>query len=889
MSRYGATMGFGSLRDVKDDSMRLCCSRKDEADSLQPGLENGAAKGPSTGSDVEKFGLYQMAMFAFISIPLMLSAGFTLAYIFTAGEVKYRCLVPECEHAGNATFDDSLWINASAPKTKNGAISGCTRYTVRDDRWDTCTEASFTNVTRDCDSWIYDPDERTILNEWGFTCDANRWKLTLVGTIQNTGQFVGLMFAGYISDSSTSQTLDKKARRIARYREEFRIAARQKCALPRTTGDGTSAYGRRTFLTLSTFLSGVSGLIHSFSVNYWMFLAFEFLDATMAAGIYSAGFILVFAGGAARRRSERILDAMLFTPRLECKYATRVTQIFSRMETVGVKNRVFGSTIICCMFAMGEIFLGLIASWLRSWRTLLRVIYGPGLLAILLPLFIPESVRWLLSKGKHDEVEKIYRKIARMNGLQVTDEAINSFKELSVPKDETKSELVISDERKPIVQVLHSSVILIRLLVCSFCWLTNTFVYYGLSLNSVAFAGDKYINFVLVAVVEIPAYCLAWVLTDRIGRKPTLSGAFLLSGAFCLAIQFVPTGKGIRKKKRRFLRQGWILVSWSRPCCSRNYVGYNGPLCQGARDPGDLSPLCSAGAWSYGPLLLYMAGKLCITMAFGTVYVYTAELFPTTLRHSLLGICSMTGRVGSILSPQTPLLAQIMPSLPLILFGSMGMIAGVLSLIFPETLGTKLPDTVWEAERIGKSNGSRKILGLTTPSRQSSSFTNGGGPEMHPVTPEIRGWPSRDSTKIHGGAQLMGRRGMAKSRRARRNNERDARSQILSVGDLNKHGIFLPVTVYPPPPPLRPSSFVLLPAFIHARARKRRIIISSSKVLVFPRYLEIFRNLLDVHARAIREVLSGNRSDFRWSVVFTIFVYLHHALSVARIAILARC
>lgn len=100
-----------------------------------------------------------------------------------------------------------------------------------------------------------------------------------------------------------------------------------------------------------------------------------------------------------------------------------------------------------------------------------------------------------------------------------------------------------SDNRKPIVQVLHSSVILIRLLVCSFCWLTNTFVYYGLSLNSVAFAGDKYINFVLVAVVEIPGYCLTWLLTDYIGRKLTLSGSFLLSGVFCLAIQFIPTGR----------------------------------------------------------------------------------------------------------------------------------------------------------------------------------------------------------------------------------------------------------------------------------------------------------------------------------------------------------
>lgn len=588
MTDVGLERSVLSLRDVKDDNMRLCCSKKDEADPLRSRQENGSTKNPSTRNDVEKFGFYQIVTFALISIPLMLSAGFTLSYIFTAGEIKYRCLVPECEDSGNTTFEPS-WINASAPKIDE-VISGCTRYVVRDDRPGACTTASFTNVTRDCDSWIYDPDERTILNEWGFTCDANRWKLTLVGTIQNTGQFVGLMFAGYISDR----------------------------------------YGRRTFLTLATTLSGISGLIHSFSVNYWMFLAFEFLDATMAAGIYSAGFIL-------------------------------------GMETAGMKNRVFASTIICCMFAVGEILLGLIASWLRSWRTLLRVVYGPGLLAVFLPLLIPESVRWLLSKGKQEEVDKIYHKMARMNGLQVTDEALNTFKKLSTAKEEDKSELVMSDERKPIVQVLHSSVILIRLLICSFCWLTNTFVYYGLSLNSVAFAGDKYINFVLVAVVEIPAYCLAWVLTDHIGRKPTLSGSFLLSGAFCLAIQFIP-----------------------------------------------------AGAWSFGPLLLYMAGKLCITMAFATVYVYTAELFPTTLRHSLLGICSMTGRVGSILSPQTPLLAQIMPSLPLILFGSMGMIAGGLSLIFPETLGTKLPDTVWEAERIGKSNATREILDPTTPSQGRS-------------------------------------------------------------------------------------------------------------------------------------------------------------------------
>jgi len=42
-----------------------------------------------------------------------------------------------------------------------------------------------------------------------------------------------------------------------------------------------------------------------------------------------------------------------------------------------------------------------------------------------------------VSKNKHDEVEKIFHKMIRMNGLQVTDEALNKFKELSVTKDET--------------------------------------------------------------------------------------------------------------------------------------------------------------------------------------------------------------------------------------------------------------------------------------------------------------------------------------------------------------------------------------------------------------------------------------------------------------------
>lgn len=102
-----------------------------------------------------------------------------------------------------------------------------------------------------------------------------------------------------------------------------------------------------------------------------------------------------------------------------------------------------------------------------------------------------------------------------------------------------------NDNNKPkdearLAQIFKSPKILIRLLICSFCWLTNTFVYYGLSLNSTEFAGNKYVNFILVSAIEIPGNILVLPLLNRLGRKPTLCGAFLFSGIFCLIIQFFP-------------------------------------------------------------------------------------------------------------------------------------------------------------------------------------------------------------------------------------------------------------------------------------------------------------------------------------------------------------
>ncbi|XP_078086930.1 organic cation/carnitine transporter 2-like isoform X2 [Mustelus asterias] len=77
-----------------------------------------------------------------------------------------------------------------------------------------------------------------------------------------------------------------------------------------------------------------------------------------------------------------------------------------------------------------------------------------------------------------------------------------------------------------------------------------------------------------------------------------------------------------------------------------------------------------------------------------SVYVYTAELYPTVVRNMGVGMSSMSGRFGAIISPYIFYIGFHDAFLPFILMGSFTVLAAILVLFLPETLHIPLPETI---------------------------------------------------------------------------------------------------------------------------------------------------------------------------------------------------
>ena len=223
-----------------------------------------------------------------------------------------------------------------------------------------------------------------------------------------------------------------------------------------------------------------------------------------------------------------------------------------------------------------------------GWRMAFLIGALPALYVCLIRLHMPESVRYLLTRGRVDEARQI---------------VLSLEKQLHVPS------ALFTGETEPVPVVAKASFrelwkkpFMSRTIMLWLVWFGINFSYYGIFmwLPSLGFQQGftvvKTFEYVLImTLAQLPGYyCAAW-LVDKIGRKYTLSAFLLFSGVASYFFGHASTAA--------------TLMMW-----------------------GSVMSFFNLGAW-------------------GVLYTYTPEQYPTAIRALGSGWAAGFGRFGGMAAP----------------------------------------------------------------------------------------------------------------------------------------------------------------------------------------------------------------------------------------------
>ncbi|EEC15303.1 organic cation/carnitine transporter, putative [Ixodes scapularis] len=328
------------------------------------------------------------------------------------------------------------------------------------------------------------------------------------------------------------------------------------------------------------------------------------------------------------------------------------TSFVLAIELIGPSHRLLSMLIYQMAFPLGECFLAISAYYLRTWRTLEIALSIPVFLLLPYYWLLPESFAWCLYNSKHAQALDIINKAARWNGKppvpDMVGTAILPIPHISSGTMHPLTYFTSSTQKsgrgnltRPVPNHLTAPAL-------TLCRLVNAMVYYGLSLSAEDLAGSTYKNFIFLALIEFPGVILSVLALRFFGRRYVLSFYLIVAGIFCAIVPVVPDNIQ------------WLTTT------------------------------------------LVIIGKCNISASFAVIYLYSAEVFPTSHRNTGIGIGSMSARLGTIAAPFVASdLGRLHPIMPMIVFGSMSLLAGVLTLTLPETRGQRLPQTIEEAESLG--------------------------------------------------------------------------------------------------------------------------------------------------------------------------------------------
>ncbi|XP_075144925.1 organic cation transporter protein isoform X2 [Haematobia irritans] len=340
---------------------------------------------------------------------------------------------------------------------------------------------------------------------------------------------------------------------------------------------------------------------------------------------------------------------MYMTLRVIIGYASMTVTVVSFVlvvELVSGKWRVIVGILNILPVAVTYVITAGISYFIRDWRTLQLTITLPWFVILSIWYCVPESPRWLLAKGRLDELYGIVERAARLNGITLPANYRKALEAVVPPSSHNKTKTSINgtnceeatssvnnenvnktevDANASPLVVVFSKAYLRTTCLTLIVWLTLIIIYFGLTLHLSNLGGNIYVNTAIAGSVEAVSICLSVFVVLKLGIRVNLIAYMLIPGVCCLAVNIIPKGD-----------ENLIYV-----------------------------------------IALAMIAKCVIGANNAIIPTYTAMQYPTIVRNFGVGMGNLAAGVGLILVPYMWLLEHIDPLLPMSVMGVSGLIGAI--------------------------------------------------------------------------------------------------------------------------------------------------------------------------------------------------------------------
>ncbi|XP_018320845.1 solute carrier family 22 member 3-like isoform X2 [Agrilus planipennis] len=318
---------------------------------------------------------------------------------------------------------------------------------------------------------------------------------------------------------------------------------------------------------------------------------------------------------------------------------TLISSFVMCMESVSGTYRTIVPILYQTPYVFGNLIMTFLAYYLNDWRKLNLVLSVLSCLFISYIWLLSESPRWLLAVGKKMEALKILKAAARMN---------NKKSPVEFRKDEENYFIAQVFEKPNFSQLLVTPELRKRTIFLSLSWFLTGVIFFALSQYMSSVGKNIYLSVIASGALAVPGTIMCIFIIRKTGRKKTIIFANILTTVSTAAIAFFPKGE--------------YTADWPRLI---------------------LSALVFTG----------------ISMSLPAFFLFTGELYPTTLRNAGSGGTIMFSKIGSMVAPFLLTLQSVFESLTVIVLAALGLLTIVFIAPLPETMGKELLETVADLQK----------------------------------------------------------------------------------------------------------------------------------------------------------------------------------------------